>query len=387
MATIGVSTERGVVRAVLLSDEDVAGSGPHILQEYERRPSDEPKGTTAAAVVSVLDTLEAALGSTEVTGAAIAYRGPEEREAIESTLATSRWRTSAMVSARSAHLAAIQEMPEVAAFGSLLLYEIVPGAKTISVVDADHSEILASNSTVDGSADAKAVGDSVSLAWTVLDMVHTTPDAVVLLGSSADEPDVSTVLELAFDTPVICPPDHAAATAVGAALIAAKEASEPDAPPESAVAAPHAPQSTKRVNGRYVLAGATAVMLGAAGLGLAGIVSGSAPDRVASLQQAPAPAVVSAEPHSSRQASPRLSTAATSPVLPADPATVASPAVPAPVSKPAPAPRVPAAVAAPTALGLFPGEGLPPPLGSNPVVVQQWWDNHHELTDRWLHHR
>ncbi|MBJ8338953.1 hypothetical protein JGU71_08660 [Antrihabitans sp. YC3-6] len=444
MATIGVSTESGVVRGVLLADNiaDSPDSPPRVLNRGERDLVAETDPATAAAVASVLDALEAELGpDEEIDATVVSCHTSGERTAIESRLADGRWSSSSLVTADSALLATVKDMPDLDDYATLLVYEVIYDHKALSVVDAGRTEVLASDTATGGDIDAGAIGASVSQAWSLLDSIDAKPDAVVLLGASADEPEVAPVLELGFGVPVILAPELESAEAIGAALIArdtheAEPASTEAAPLVAPVVATPTPElvtepepeeptavvaTTGRSNRKRVVAvAAAAALVGLGTLGatqlLAGSAAGTDSTTLSAAQLAAlAPSVDAPTPAAAAPAAPVPTPAAGAP---ADPARVdAAPATPdwtqpnvapapatpwpadnvpnsvapqqpasAPVApRPQPAPPLPAKVGAPNAIGLFPGEGPPPPLGSDPRAIEQWWEHHGQLKDRWLH--
>ncbi|MFH5211818.1 hypothetical protein ACHIPZ_26985 [Antrihabitans sp. NCIMB 15449] len=440
MATIGVSTESGVVRGVLLADNiaDSPDSPPRVLNRGERDLVAETDPATAAAVASVLDALEAELGpDEEIDGTVVSCHTPGERTAIESRLADGRWSSSSLVTADSALLATVKDMPDLDDYATLLVYEVIYDHKALSVVDAGRTEVLASDTATGGDIDAGAVGASVSQAWSLLDSIDAKPDAVVLLGASADEPEVAPVLELGFGVPVILAPELESAEAIGAALIARDtHEAEPTITVAAPLVAPVAPEqvaepepeepsavvaTTGRSNRKRVIAvAAAAALVGLGTLGATQLLTGSsagtdtttlsaaqlaalAPSVDAPAPVAPVPTPVVAAPAPADPAradaapatpdwtQPNVAPAPPTPwpadnapnsVAPQQPAS--SPVAPQ-TPAPQPAPPLTAKVGAPNSIGLFPGEGPPPPLGSDPIAIEQWWEHHGQLKDRWLH--
>lgn len=433
MSTIGVSTERGVVRGVLLGAEPSDGGAERELAVAREQTVADPSDT-AAAVVSMLDSIDAdKIKGVTVNGAAVAYRDADERHAIVSGLAASRWSTSSLVSAKSAQLASLNEMPELAEYRNLLMYEVAPGAVSFSVLDPTRTKVLASDSVVASSHTAETIGGSVRRAWELLDESEVAPDAVVLFGSRAGDPDVIPVLEMGFSAPVVRPQAAEYTTARGAALLAARDIPRSGSAVAAAAAAGGIGAGASRSKKPYIIAAAAAVLLGAGGLGAAGLLSSSNANDVASSngpassQGAPAQMGVTGSAASSSESS---SSASAAPVQVAPPAPLAAPkpaddaakdesddsqpaaapwtpeqaaraaeqAPSTPEQKPwtpAPEPRTavappPAPAPAPTTVGnpngtwLFPGESPPPPAGD--PAAGAWWANHFELKDRWLHH-
>ncbi|WP_280186699.1 hypothetical protein [Nocardia gipuzkoensis] len=246
------------------------------------------------------------------------------------------------------------------------------------------------------------------------------PDAVVLCGSSAGNPDIVAALRLGFTAPVIVAPDYVEAAAYGAALVAA-------APFRSAPTAP--PVADRGHVGRVVLAGAAAAaLLGGAAMAVVQArenrpanaeidgpvqVSISAPQLAEpnpvavppapALEQIPvAPSLDSAStpgpypgPEVPPQPEPYPANAQPLPIepVPPGPPPVEQPPTPhrhrpttTTISPEPPAPP-PATAAAPDEPFLFPGESPPPPWNADPAVVQAWWDNHSKLRESWLQGR
>jgi hypothetical protein len=416
MATIGVSTERGFVHAVLLGGKGAIPPGRVLLQHSEQLDGDATTNL-AAAVESALDGIKAELAGQhdtvyDIEGAAVAYRDPLERRAIVSRLASGQWRSSSLVSAKSAHLAAVRAMPDLEDFPNLLVYEAVPGFQTFSAIDATRSRVLGSDSIVAEGVSPEALGLGIRKAWQLLDAVAMTPDAVVLVGSLADGPGVAHLLRVWFDAPVVRGPDAGATTAVGAALLAMDDTVQAPVVVPAAVAG-----SSRR---RYVLAGAA--LVAAVGLGVGAVIRTDAltqnndstePTPVAAQPgvaaaapiptsangvpaaaiptvpvQAPvvAPAPVASQVDAQTEApwTPEQTVAHRPP--PAAPAALTPeiPVPPAAAAAPPPAPETHTTVPDPTGL-LFPGEGMPPAAGT--PEASQWWDNHWKMKQEWINEK
>jgi len=309
---------------------------------------------------------------------------------------------------RKRHLDAVQGSADLGDFGTLLVYELVPGRKSFSVVDADHSHVLASGSIRDGAVDAAALGSSVTQAWALLDSVSTEPEAVVVLGPLGENSEVELVLELGFSAPVL----HVSE----AAPIPAPEPEPIVVPiePPAAAEVVASPPPAKAPRSKTILMLAGAALIGAIALAVASLLAvSSAVEQAPVVANAPAPAppevAVGGEP--SVQALVPLSTAEQPPIVedrsvdvvapveqvPAPPVVpppvVPSPVVPPPVVAAPPvvtqqapaAPPAPARVGPPNAFWLFPGESPPPPPYASRAEIAQWWANHEDLKNRWLH--
>ena len=379
MATIGVSTEFGVVSAVVLADDS-----PHVLHHRERDLNSESDPATAAAVASILDALEAQLGpDEEIDGTVVACQTAAQRMAIESRLASGRWKESSLVSGDAALLATVRDISELDEFATLLVYELAPNHKALSVVNADRTAVLASDTT-DGDVDAGAVGRSTSQAWSLLDSVDATPDAILVLGASAEAPEVAPVLELVFEVPVVQSPESESAEAIGAALLA-RDIREPEA------AVPVEPIATPRRDRRALVVAASAAVLALAGFGITALATTSAGSDavVTHSAQLPAPAPAPVPAAARIPAKPPTPAAERSSAAEPAPAAPTVAWTPPPAAEPTPVevapPQAEAKVGQPDVFGLFPGETPPPGPGSDPATIEQWWEHHGQLKDRWLH--
>ncbi|MBF6166794.1 hypothetical protein IU486_18840 [Streptomyces gardneri] len=419
-ATVGISAEQAVVRGVMLSSTARQDSRPTVLREVER-PIEH---STAASVAATLDALTAcAEPGAEIDDVAVAYRTVAERRAIVSQLSSAAWRSSSLVSTKTALLALIEDVPGLARYATLLVLEVVGYHTSYLVVGPNRDEPLAVDSWASGVVDADTAGLAIERIQANLDAAGLLPDAVVLCGSSVGDPDVVSALRLGFTAPVIVAPDYANAAAYGAALVAA-------APFRIASDAPRVPE--RRHSGRALMAGAAAAAL----LGGAAIaVVQAREDRPANAQiggpvQAPVSAAHPAEPNppvlppappvEQALVAPAPDVVSTPwpypgpPVPPAPgppPANVQGEMPVEPIIPPAPPPPLlnqptpyrhrpttttispeppappPATAAAPDEPFLFPGESPPPPWNADPAVVQAWWDNHWKLNESWLHGR
>ncbi|MFE7747377.1 hypothetical protein [Nocardia sp. NPDC057455] len=419
-ATVGISAEQAVVRGVLVSSTAQRGTRPEVLRAIEL-PIEH---STSASVAAMLEALTAEAGSDiEIDDVAVAYRTVAERRAIVSQLSSASWRSSSLVSTKTALLALVQDSPSLAQYRTLLVLEVVGYHTSYLVTGPDRNEILASGTWASGVVDADTAGLAIDRIRPALEAAEQSPDAVVLCGSSAGNPEVVAAVRLGFAAPVLAAPDSAHAAAFGAASVAA-------APFRSASAAPVA--SDRRHPGRVILAGAAAAaLLGGAAIAVtqvredrpAGEVGGPAQAPIPAAQPAaPNPAVAPADdPGPAVEHSPvallpgpasvpePLVTSAPPAPYPADDraqSPAGQPLPPAPVPPqvepqpsqerhrpppttqlPEPAEPSPTTVTAPDDTYLFPGESPPPPWNADPAAVQAWWDNHWKLKESWLHGR
>ncbi|MGO4613829.1 hypothetical protein AB4305_06605 [Nocardia sp. 2YAB30] len=251
-ATVGISAEQSVVRAVVLSMPQ-RGVRPTVLCAVEQAAEESPAASAAAA----LGTITADAGSdTRIDDVAVAYRTVAERRAIVSGLSSAQWRSSSLVSAKMALLALLEDMSGLDHYGTVLVLEVVNYCTSFLVVGPQRDKILACDSWSSGVVDADSASLAIGRIWTTLDGVGMLPDAVVLCGSSAGEPEVVSALQLGLAAPVTRVPDFDTAVARGAALVAA-------APFRNVpVGAP-----SGRRTGRVVLVGAAvAALLGGTGI-------------------------------------------------------------------------------------------------------------------------
>ncbi|MGY2057558.1 hypothetical protein ACW9HQ_21825 [Nocardia gipuzkoensis] len=416
-ATVGISAEQAVVRGVMVSSTARQGTRPTVLREVEQ----PVEHSTAASVAAALDALTADAGSdTEIDDVAVAYRTVAERRAIVSQLSSAMWRSSSLVSTKTALQALVENTPGLAEYGTLLVLDIVGYHTSYLVVGPNREEILAFDSWSSGVVDAETAGSAIDRIHVASEAAGLVPDAVVLCGSSAGNPDIVAALRLGFTAPVIVAPDYVEAAAYGAALVAA-------APFRSAPTAP--PVADRGHVGRVVLAGAAAAaLLGGAAMAVVQArenrpanaeidgpvqVSISAPQLAEpnpvavppapALEQIPvAPSLDSAStpgpypgPEVPPQPEPYPANAQPLPIepVPPGPPPVEQPPTPhrhrpttTTISPEPPAPP-PVTAAAPDEPFLFPGESPPPPWNADPAVVQAWWDNHSKLRESWLQGR
>ncbi|MGY2124425.1 hypothetical protein ACW9HJ_23540 [Nocardia gipuzkoensis] len=416
-ATVGISAEQAVVRGVMLSSTARQGTRPTVLREVEQ----PVEHSTAASVAAALDALTADAGSdTEIDDVAVAYRTVAERRAIVSELSSAMWRSSSLVSTKTALQALVEHTPGLAQYGTLLVLEIVGYHTSYLVVGPNREEILAFDSWSSGVVDAETAGSAIDRIHVASEAAGLVPDAVVLCGSSAGNPDIVAALRLGFTAPVIVAPDYVEAAAYGAALVAA-------APFRSAPTAP--PVADRGHVGRVVLAGAAAAALlgGAAMAVVQARENRPANAEIDSPVQVPISAPQLAEPNpvavppapalEQIPVAPSLDSASTpgpypGPEVPPQPEPYPANAQPLPIEpvppgpppveqpptphrhrpttttiSPEPPAPPPATAAAPDEPFLFPGESPPPPWNADPAVVQAWWDNHAKLRESWLQGR
>ncbi|WP_225728338.1 MULTISPECIES: hypothetical protein [unclassified Nocardia] len=225
VVTLGVSTERGAVHAVALAESGEKLPERVLFHLVEKTPGDS-KAELAAAVETAMDELAARIGpDREIGGAAVAYRDAAERRAIVTRLATGRWHTASLVSAKSAHLHVAGVMTWLDEFDDLLICEVVPGYQAFTLIDRGRRRVLAAIGQA-GGATAEAMGSAVTAAWDQFEAAAVRPDAVVLIGSAAEEPEVLAAVDR-FGAPVIPCKIADFAPAVGAALAALAELEEP----------------------------------------------------------------------------------------------------------------------------------------------------------------
>ncbi|WP_040779303.1 hypothetical protein [Nocardia pneumoniae] len=215
MATVGISAEQTVVRGVVLSVRQ--GGPPAVLREVEQ-PVEQ---SSAASVAAVLDALTRADADIAIDDVAVAYRTVPERRAIVSGLSSASWRSSSLVSLKTALLALLDDIPDVAEYGTLLVLEVVGYHTSYIVVGPQRDEILASDSWSSGVVDADTAGQAIGRIREGLEAAGSRPDAVLLCGTSAGSPDVVSAVRLELGAAVIIAPHFANAAAFGAALVAA----------------------------------------------------------------------------------------------------------------------------------------------------------------------
>ncbi|MGV9832810.1 hypothetical protein ACWDUL_01185 [Nocardia niigatensis] len=422
--TIGVATERGTVRAVALAEDGDKVTERVVLERVEPIAGDT-KADLAVAVEAALEDIADRIGTDrEILGAAVAYRDAAERRAIVTKLAAGSWHDASLVSAKAAHLAVARAMTWVDEFEDLAICEVVPGFQAVSLISPDRSRVLAAVTLSGGAATEDAMRSAVTAAWDQFDAAGVKPDAVVLIGSAATEPEVVAALESGFGAPVIPCAVAAAAPAIGAALAALPEAEF----------AGEAADRIRRARGTAALFAAASVLAGglvAGGVYASGGESKKVPapvlidSRVAAdghaagdhpSGDAPAPAVPDAAAPvvdglpgdagpSTDGVTPDSGQPGSEPqpgdVVTIDPATLnwgprgdnpRNGGKPRPLIKAKPEPEaasnpesiIPApthAVGAPTESGLFQGELAPPPLGT--AEFSSWWDNHWRMMLQW----
>ncbi|WP_280382559.1 hypothetical protein [Nocardia wallacei] len=422
VVTFGVSTERGAVQAVaLLADAD--NLPERILHHRTQQIRGDGKPDLARAVETALDDLAAEIGADyEDAGAAVTYRDAAERRAIVTGLASGPWRTASLVSAKSAHLALARAMTWVAEFDHLVICDVVPGYQGFSLISPDRDRVMAGFTTAGGTISKETMRPAVTAAWDQFDAAGVRPDAVVLIGSAAGDPAVSSALGTGFGASVVPCKVAAAGAAIGAALVVQ---------PETQDAAPG--EQARRTRGTTAVFAAASVLAG--GLVVGGVyqvagksrtdsattltnaqrsaetqrtypigdpadrpglvaeteagsgetpaaaepdaATGDAPTEIVTID----PATVRwGQPESERLGARQFDSAPgdSGAARPLEPHSEAEP-VPAAQSSVIPAPTVP--VGAPNGSMLFPGEAAPPPVGT--AEFGPWWDNHWRMMVQW----
>jgi len=421
VVTFGVSTERGTVHAVALSDDD--GKLPDRLVIQRTFRIGDGKADLPRAVESALEALADEIGpDREIAGAAVTYRDAAERRTIVTGLADGPWRTASLVSAKSAHLALARAMPWTGEFDHLLICEAVPGYQCFSLISPERDRVVAAIAATGATVTAETMRPAVTAAWDQFDAAGVQPEAVVMIGSAASEPAVAAALAAGFGVPVIPSKVASAAAATGAALIVR---------PESV--ALFEQERTRLSRGAAVLVAAASVLVGGAtagGIYEATAGSGSTATSVADARAAaqthrvlpveqPAPQVeAEAEPDAGTPVrSPAADTARPGDRAPAADTVAVDPAALSwgsdggqrmgvhsglwhpdgpPLDQATPDPntgtRTAAApdsvvpdpvnpVGSPNSELLFAGESAPPQLGSPEFA--QWWDNHWRMMVQW----
>ncbi|WP_431971726.1 hypothetical protein [Nocardia sp. bgisy134] len=425
MATVGVSADRWSVRGVLLSHPtaDEPSSAP--LEEVEQEIG---AATVAETIPEILEALADRTLSL-IENIALTYRTVDERRAIVTHLATGRWRTSSLVSVRSALLAFVRDVPSLYRFETILVLEVADRDLTFILTDAARSRILGSGTWRAGSDPAAEAHDRVRPALLSQGL---TLDGVALCGAPVTA-ELRRECERAFGVPAEIVDEPHTAAALGAARIAAAQLPEDSGhehghEPSGATAL--ATRERRRAGVMLPVGAAAAAVLAASGIAVAHVTDNGVwarqPDHKTAQAQAPAtpdpadpsapPIVIestiqaptSAAPQNPGRPTPRPAARPIDPGDPADPydpndprpethtRTVEptqydGPATPggeaaAPGQEPAATPEVPTttAVGAPNGDGLFPGESPPPPVGSDPAAISAWWENHLRLKQIWM---
>ncbi|MFB8007810.1 hypothetical protein [Nocardia sp. NPDC056000] len=420
--TIGVATERGIVRAVALADDGDRLPERVVMERVERITGDT-KADLAAAVELVLEEIAGKLSpDRDIVGAAVAYRDAAERRAIVTRLASGAWHEASLVSAKAAHLSVARAMTWVDEFEDLAICEVVPGSQAFSLIDSERNRVLAAVSLTGGATNDEAMSTAVTAAWDQFDAAGVKPDAVVLIGSAATEPAVVAALEAGFGAPVIPCSVAANAPAIGAALSAMPEAEY----------AGEAAERIRRARGTAALFAAASVLAGglvAGGVYAASNNSKSVPEpmltdarvsadaRTQGVEHpigepgidtgsaSPVEGVPGDAPMTTEAAAPLSAEPAPEPPAPdvvtIDPATLnwgpknpeakqMRPSKPLLMAQPETEPAAlqadsiipaPAHSAALTDTGLFAGEQAPPALDS--PEFGKWWDNHFRMMMQW----
>ncbi|MCM6778253.1 hypothetical protein NDR87_32700 [Nocardia sp. CDC159] len=218
-----MSTERGTVHAVALSDDD--GRLPErVLVQRSVRIRGEGKPELAQAVEVALESLADEIGpDREIVGAAVTYRDAAERRAIVSGLADGAWHDASLVSVKSAHLALAGAMSWVDEFENLAICEVVPGHQAFSLISPERDRVVSAVASTGAVVTKETMVPAVTAAWDQFDAAGVRPDAVVLIGSAASEPAVASALAAGFGAPILPSRVAAAGSAIGAALVALPE--------------------------------------------------------------------------------------------------------------------------------------------------------------------
>ncbi|MEV6324644.1 hypothetical protein AB0M45_26170 [Nocardia sp. NPDC051787] len=407
-ATVGISAEQTVVRGVVLSVRQ--GAPPTVLREAEQ----PVEHSTATSVADTLEALTGADAGIEIDDVAVAYRTVPERRAIVSHLSTASWHSSSLVSAKTALLALLDDVPGLAEYGTLLVLEVVGFHTAYLVVGPRRAEILASDSWSSGVVDADTAGEAIDRIRPELEAAGLRPDAVLLCGTSAGKPDVVSAVRLGLAAPVIIAPHFANAVAYGAALVAAA--------PFRSVPAAMVPAGRRHTGRAILVAAAIAALAGGAAVAVVQApedrpanteIRGPAADPVPAQEPMPEAQPVIPIPAAQPPAVDPMPVTTTlpypEPSVPPMPPPVSAEAQ-RPVEPPPPMPpdllpgqpfpgqppthrphptttapeHAPAAAGAPNGTFLFPGESPPPPWDADSTVVQAWWDNHWKLKERSL---
>ncbi|WP_028477895.1 hypothetical protein [Nocardia sp. CNY236] len=399
VVTLGVSTERGVARAVALRDGEKLAE--RVLSRRVERIDGESDAEVAAAVESALDALAAGLDSEwEIGGAAVAYRDAAQRRAVVTRLAAGRWHTASMVSAKSAHLSVSGMMTWLDVYDNLLICEAVAGYRAFTLVDRGRCRVLAAVGQA-GPGTPHSLDAAVAAAWDQLDAAATRPDAVAVIGSAGADRAVLAALE-GFGVPVVPCTLAAFASAAGAASsvhVELQTCVEPEDQPQRArggvalFAAAGVLASGVVVGGGLMVKGPSnpppaVIAAEAHGVDPQPPVEGpteteSAPARAdVSLAEAPGPIAVSTAIGLQRSGASAWSGSV--PLVATEPAN----AVAAQPGEQIRTPLVPGAgipsnpkLGAPNGALLFPGEA-PPPAWFTPEAAD-WWDEHLRLMAHW----
>ncbi|MFI5778913.1 hypothetical protein [Nocardia sp. NPDC051570] len=425
-----MSTERGTVHAVALSDD--GGRLPErVLVQRSVRIRGDGKSELVQAVGVALESLADEIGPDhEIVGAAVTYRDAAERRAIVSGLAAGPWHDASLVSAKSAHLALAGAMSWVDEFDHLVICEAVPGYQAFSLISPERDRVVSSIASSGAVVNKETMRPAVTAAWDQFDAAGVRPDAVVLIGSAAEEPAVASALAAGFGVPIVPSRVPVAAAAIGAALVALPEVAD-------VIAIGNHARFTR----------STAALFAAASVLAGGLVAGGVYEMTSRTRSDGTPmltdARVAADSHRTRPAERPLPTdtdqaaadgqpglplvadsdsvplpSASATVVSLDPATMAwgpggthrlelrqdtqskpptaedqqgaKPPAPsalpetgsagAALATPGGSPTTP--TGAPNGALLFPGEPAPPDLTS--PEFSQWWDNHWHLVMQWV---
>ncbi|MGF6885594.1 hypothetical protein ABIA39_003864 [Nocardia sp. GAS34] len=218
VVSFGVSTERGTVHAVALSDDEAKLPDRLVIQRTFRFGGG--RANLPRAVEAALEALADEIGpDREIAGAAVTYRDAAERRTIVTGLAEGPWRTASLVSAKSSHLALARAMPWTAEFDHLLMCEAVPGYQCFTLISPERDRVVAAITGTGSMVSEETMRPAVTAALDQFAAAGVEPEAVVMIGSAASDPVVTAALMSGFGVPIIPSKVASAAAAVGAALI------------------------------------------------------------------------------------------------------------------------------------------------------------------------
>lgn len=276
VVTFGVSTERGTVHAVALSDDE--GKLPDRLLIQRTFRFGDGKADLPRAVEAALEAMADEIGpDREIAAAAVTYRDAAERRAVVTGLAAGPWSTASLVSAKSSHLALARAMPWTGEFDHLLMCEAVPGYQCFSLISPGRDRVVAAIAATGATVTEETMRPAVTAAMDQFAAAGVQPEAIVMIGSAASEPAVAAALMSGFGVPIIPSKVAASAAAVGAALVVQPESVDL-----------FEQERTRLSRGVGALVAAASVLVGGAAAG--GIYEATAGSRTASAPVADASA-------------------------------------------------------------------------------------------------
>lgn len=221
MATIGLSIESGAIHAVLFDiDADVV-----LASRIEKLDGDA--SDAVADVVSAMGA--AAEGPTaNVDGAGLVYRHESERRAFQMAMQGHDVERAEMVSAQEAFWSWLSGSPELGSSSCVLLYHLGSAGVCLSLADAVSKTLTTPKTASLESLSPEHIGSTVPLAWSVIDEAGRTPDAIALFGDRSDNRDLTDILALGLDTPVVRVENATELAAIGAARLASASATRAD---------------------------------------------------------------------------------------------------------------------------------------------------------------